>query len=190
MLMAVAEDPLRSNNLIAGEVMQIEERGIMSDKTSAKIGVVACALLLLIVVFVAGFSIYKHMKADNIDGFGTLTVDHCEHIGPWDFNYRCYGSWQQGAGLVLQPQAMVDVVGVYKKDDMIPDVYPASSSDAQKISTSGPVSGMMRFVTGSERRSLMGNLPAVIVIVLALDALLLGLLHFKKHGYSRTAHKS
>ena len=53
MLMAVAEDPLRSNNLIAGEVMQIEERGIMSDKTSAKIGVVACALLLLIVVFVA-----------------------------------------------------------------------------------------------------------------------------------------
>lgn len=119
--------------------MQIEERGIMSDKTSAKIGVVACALLLLIVVFVAGFSIYKHMKADNIDGFGTLTVDHCEHIGPWDFNYRCYGSWQQGAGLVLQPQAMVDVVGVYKKDDMIPDVYPASSSDAQKISTSGPV---------------------------------------------------
>ncbi len=121
----------------------------------------------------AGLSIYQNMKADNIDHYGFLMVEHCEHIGPWDFNYRCYGSWQQGSGLVIQPTAVVDVTGLYKRGDTIPDIYPASTSNAAAISTNGPIDKVVTFVSGAERRGWLHNLPATVIIVMALEALLI-----------------
>lgn len=124
------------------------------------------SVVMLTTALFATYTIYQRLKADNINGYGNLIVEQCHHIGPWDYDYRCSGTWQQGSGMLSQQDAFVDVVGRYQKGDVIQDVYPSGP-----LYATGSGELTKQFVTGATRRSLLYNLPLVLLIIFALGCL-------------------
>lgn len=114
-------------------------------------------------ILTATFTIYDNLKKDTIGGRGSLSVSRdCHHVGPWDDDFECTGEYTQGGGMVSVKDAVVRVTGNYSKGSTIDDIYRD-----QSISYDAPAS-QQRYISGEDRRSLLHNLPYVIIVQIGL----------------------
>lgn len=138
---------------------------LSNPRITIRIVIMATALIC---IALGSLTIYKNHKKDHgIDGEGYITVESCRHIGPWDNDYECIGSYDQGSAMISYSSATVKVVARhgYEKGAVIGDVFRDTSVD-----TEAPA-GDQRYISGDVRRGLGYNLPLVGIVAVGLVAL-------------------
>jgi hypothetical protein len=114
---------------------------------------------------------YKNLKKDNVDGRGrVLLTEDCHHSGPWDGDYECRGTYQQGSGMVTVSDAAIRVTGQYFRGEYVGDIYRD-----QSVSADAPAR-QQHYKSGEERRSLLHNLPPLAVVMGSLMLMIWSLL--------------
>lgn len=115
---------------------------------------ILAAIVAIACILIPSYTIYQNLKKDfGIDGEGgiVLTQD-CSHVGPWDNDYKCIGTYQQGSGMVEVLHAVVHVTGRHLKGEYVGDIYRDQSASAD-----APPS-QQHYMSGDDRRSLLHNL--------------------------------